>query len=159
MAKDKLTRLVLKEITDNALDTNALVKIGELRKKGGYFVEDDGPGIDGTPQDIARLFSIARPLVSSKRSACRPVVLLATACAWLPARSWSAAAPSSSLPAIAASSFAPSVTAARLWSASRRSSVQSAPASRSASAPHCRATTTPCSGRRRHLFRPRRQDL
>jgi hypothetical protein len=66
VAKDKLTRLVLKEITDNALDTSSSVKVGELRKKGGYFVEDAGPGIDGTPQDIARLFSIARPLVSSK---------------------------------------------------------------------------------------------
>jgi hypothetical protein len=66
VAKDKLTRLVLKEITDNALDAGSSVRIGELRKKGSYFVEDAGRGIDGTPQDIARLFSIARPLVSSK---------------------------------------------------------------------------------------------
>ena len=56
---DKLARLVMKEITDNGLDTNAKVKIGEL-PKGGYFVEDDGPGIDGTPEDIAHLFSISR---------------------------------------------------------------------------------------------------
>ena len=33
---------------------------------GGYFVEDDGGGIDGTPEEIARLFSIARPMVSTK---------------------------------------------------------------------------------------------
>src|SRR5271156_1870819 len=33
---------------------------------GGFFVEDDGPGISGTPEEIARLFSFRRPLVSSK---------------------------------------------------------------------------------------------
>jgi hypothetical protein len=31
-----------------------------------YFIEDDGPGLDGARQDIADLFSIARPLRSSK---------------------------------------------------------------------------------------------
>src|ERR1700722_5183148 len=66
VAKDKLTRLVLKEITDNALDTGATVIVGALGKKDTYFVEDVGPGINGAPQDIARLFSIARQLVSSK---------------------------------------------------------------------------------------------
>ena len=60
-----LRRLALKELTDNALDTGAKVRVGEL-PGGGYFVEDDGPGIDGKPEDIARLFSIARPLVSTK---------------------------------------------------------------------------------------------
>jgi hypothetical protein len=63
--QDRLTRLVMKELTDNALDTNADVKIGEL-PKGGYFVEDNGPGLDGTPQEIAELFSIKRPLRSTK---------------------------------------------------------------------------------------------
>ena len=33
---------------------------------GRYFVEDDGSGIDGTPEEIARLFSIARPMISTK---------------------------------------------------------------------------------------------
>ena len=33
---------------------------------GGYFIEDSGPGIDGEPVEIARLFSIARPMVSTK---------------------------------------------------------------------------------------------
>jgi len=65
VAKDVLTRLVLKELTDNGLDTGAAVKVGEL-PEGGYFVEDGGPGIDGTPADIARLFSINRPMVSTK---------------------------------------------------------------------------------------------
>ena len=39
--------------------------MGQLAKRR-YFVDDDGPGIDGTPEEIARLFSIRRPLVSSK---------------------------------------------------------------------------------------------
>jgi hypothetical protein len=63
--KHKLARLVMKELADNALDTNTKVTIGE-RRGGGYFVDDEGPGIDGTPEDIARLFSINRPMISSK---------------------------------------------------------------------------------------------
>jgi hypothetical protein len=62
----RLRRLVLKELTDNALDPGAEARVGELPDGGGYFVEDDGPGIDGTPDEIARLFSIARPLISTK---------------------------------------------------------------------------------------------
>jgi hypothetical protein len=60
----KLRRLVLKELTDNALDTDTKVRVGEL--DGGYFIEDEGPGIDGTPEEVARLFSIARPMISTK---------------------------------------------------------------------------------------------
>ena len=66
MPKSKLRRLVLKELADNGLDTGAEVKVGELPNGKGYFVEDDGPGIDGTPEQIARLFSINRPMVSTK---------------------------------------------------------------------------------------------
>jgi hypothetical protein len=65
VAKGKLRRLVLKELCDNGLDAGASVTTGDL-SGGGYFVEDDGRGIDGTPEGIARLFSIARPLVSTK---------------------------------------------------------------------------------------------
>jgi hypothetical protein len=65
VSADKLCRLVLKELTDNGLDTGASVRVGRL-PNGGYYVEDDGNGINGTPEDIARLFSIARPLVSTK---------------------------------------------------------------------------------------------
>jgi len=57
-----LRRLVLKELADNGLDPGASVTVGETAL--GYFVEDDGPGID--PDEVARLFSIARPLVSTK---------------------------------------------------------------------------------------------
>jgi hypothetical protein len=61
----KLRRLVLKELADNGLDNSKKVNIGTL-PSGGYFVEDDGPGIDGTPEEIAELFSIARPMISTK---------------------------------------------------------------------------------------------
>jgi hypothetical protein len=65
VAKDKIIRLVLKELADNGLDEGATVNADEL-PKGRYFVEDDGPGIGGTPGAIAALFSIARPLISTK---------------------------------------------------------------------------------------------
>ena len=61
---------MLKELADNGLDAidahGGDVDVGALPKGRGYFVDDDGPGIDGSPEDIARLFSIKRPLVSSK---------------------------------------------------------------------------------------------
>lgn len=60
-----LPQLVLKELADNALDAGATVSVGQL-PHGGCYVEDDGPGIAGTPAEIARLFSIRRPLLSSK---------------------------------------------------------------------------------------------
>jgi hypothetical protein len=61
--KQRLRRLVLKELADNGLDIGAQVHVGEL-PGGGYFVEDDGSGIE--PQEVARLFSIARPMMSTK---------------------------------------------------------------------------------------------
>ena len=57
---------MLKELTDNALDEGGQVRVGKLPNGGGYFVEDGGGGIHGTPEEIARLFSISRPLVSTK---------------------------------------------------------------------------------------------
>jgi hypothetical protein len=67
VAATKLRRLVLKEITDNALDAGGKTRIDEMPDgMGGYFVEDNGGGIDGSPQQIARLFSINRPMISTK---------------------------------------------------------------------------------------------
>jgi hypothetical protein len=66
VAKTKLRRLVLKELVDNALDAGANVSVGINPNNGAYVIQDDGPGIGGTPEEIARLFSINRPLVSSK---------------------------------------------------------------------------------------------
>ena len=59
---DRLRRLVLKELTDNALDTETAVTIGETAR--GYFIDDRGPGFD--PDNVAVMFSIARPLMSTK---------------------------------------------------------------------------------------------
>src|SRR5712671_1537846 len=66
VARSKLRRLILKELADNALDTGARVRIGQLPGGGGYVVADGGSGIEGQPEEIARLFSIARPMVSTK---------------------------------------------------------------------------------------------
>lgn len=63
--KNLLRRLVLKELADNGLDTGAKVRVGAV-SGDGYFVENDGNGIDGAPLEIARLFSINRPMISTK---------------------------------------------------------------------------------------------
>jgi hypothetical protein len=64
--KGKLRRLVLKELTDNALDSGARIVKAAPLPAGGYIIEDNGPGIDGPPEEIARLFSIRRPMLSTK---------------------------------------------------------------------------------------------
>ena len=113
--KHMLARLVLKELADNGLDTGAR-SARRTAQGGGYFVEDDGPGIDGTPEEIARLFShqpadgldqAAAPADSVARSA--------TACGSSPVPCSPPAARSPSSPAIAASCCAPSATAPRRW--------------------------------------------
>jgi hypothetical protein len=60
-----LRRLVLKELGDNALDTAAAIQFGRL-EDDRFYVEDSGPGLDGTAEEIAELFSISRPMRSSK---------------------------------------------------------------------------------------------
>ena len=63
-----LRRLVMKEIADNGLDAGADLRFGlvDADSLDLFFVEDDGPGLDGTPEEIASLFSIRRPMRSSK---------------------------------------------------------------------------------------------
>jgi len=63
---DKLRRLVLKELADNALDAATSCRSGFDKDRDVYFVEDEGRGLDGTPQEIASLYSIRRPMRSSK---------------------------------------------------------------------------------------------
>lgn len=63
--KAHLRRLALKELADNALDSSGNVELEEV-STNTYVVSDSGPGIPGGPEDIARLFSIARPLTSTK---------------------------------------------------------------------------------------------
>jgi signal transduction histidine kinase len=60
--KPQLRRLVVKELVDNGLDNGGAVKIETL--PDGYAIVDDGPGID--PEAVPHLFSISRPMVSSK---------------------------------------------------------------------------------------------
>ena len=62
----QLRRLALKELADNALDTGSKVKLGCLDGDDSLFVQDSGPGLDGTPEQIAELFSISRSMRSSK---------------------------------------------------------------------------------------------
>ena len=83
----RLRRLVLKEIADNALDTNTGIETGQIDGHG-FYVADDGPGLDGTPEDIARLFSIARPMISTKLLRLPTRARSVMACALSPVPCW-----------------------------------------------------------------------
>lgn len=61
-----LPRLVLKELADNALDAGSSIEFGVDKASNTVWIHDDGPGIPGSDAAIADLFSIRRPLRSSK---------------------------------------------------------------------------------------------
>ena len=61
---ENLRQIVLRELVDNALDAGAHVTL-QQHEEGIWIVTDDGPGLD--PADVPRLFSVNRPLLSSKR--------------------------------------------------------------------------------------------
>ena len=66
-----LRRLVLKELTDNALDECDRVNQpgkATIFKDGPstYTVTDEGEGLNGTPEQIAGFFSLRRPKATSK---------------------------------------------------------------------------------------------
>jgi hypothetical protein len=63
--KSRIRRLVLKELVDNSLDACGNCEIRKV-DDDTYEVSDDGPGLPGDPKDVARLFSIRRPMTSSK---------------------------------------------------------------------------------------------
>jgi hypothetical protein len=62
---ERIPRLVAKELADNSLDACGRCRVG-LLPENGFWVEDDGEGIPGEDDQIATLFSINRPLTSSK---------------------------------------------------------------------------------------------
>ena len=69
----RLARLVIKELTDNALDATDVaghpgaVTI-HITDDGNLTVEDRGTGIrDATPEQLARIFSVARAMLSAAR--------------------------------------------------------------------------------------------
>lgn len=64
--RDRLGAIVAKELADNALDVGSdVVRVGQ-DDAFSCWVEDDGQGIPGTDEQITVLFSISRPLTSSK---------------------------------------------------------------------------------------------
>ena len=67
----KLRRLALKELADNGLDAaDAAGRRGgvAIRKLSAhqYQIEDQGDGLVGTPEQLAALFSLFRPMISGK---------------------------------------------------------------------------------------------
>lgn len=66
VSKNEILKLVAKELTDNALDTGANVRGGIIKGCSGFYIQDDGAGIPGNDDQLAELFSINRPLISSK---------------------------------------------------------------------------------------------
>jgi hypothetical protein len=61
---EDIPRLVAKELVDNSLDVGAWCDFYQ-DDDGTIHVEDDGPGL-GTPEEVARLFSVGRDRLSSK---------------------------------------------------------------------------------------------
>lgn len=58
-------KAVVKELLDNALDASSFCRFGFLTD-GGFFIENIGKGLLGNDDEIADLFSINRPLRSTK---------------------------------------------------------------------------------------------
>jgi hypothetical protein len=63
--QERIARLVVKELVDNSLDASGRAEFGRC-DGGGFYVENPGPGMGLADQKIADLFSIARPLTSTK---------------------------------------------------------------------------------------------
>jgi hypothetical protein len=67
-----IRRLVLKELVDNALDeTDRAGAAGDVTiiklSDHVYTVTDRGRGFDDTPEQLARRFSLDKPMISSKQ--------------------------------------------------------------------------------------------
>jgi hypothetical protein len=69
VAFERLPKAAVKELCDDALDASGDAVFGLLEVTDDavtFFVADTGPGLDGTDEQIAELYSIRRPLASSK---------------------------------------------------------------------------------------------
>ena len=64
VTQDRLGEVVVKELVDNALDVAGDCELSI--SAGVVVVQDLGKGFEGSDEEIARLFSIRRPLTSSK---------------------------------------------------------------------------------------------
>jgi hypothetical protein len=62
--REKIAALIAKELMDNALDAGTSCEVGMLNNYAGFYVQDNGPGLDHV--QVADLFSIKRPLKSTK---------------------------------------------------------------------------------------------
>jgi hypothetical protein len=65
----RLPRLVAKELGDNSIDVSGSCEYGLVSASDDeleFYVQDAGPGIEGTDEEVAGLFSIGRPLTSTK---------------------------------------------------------------------------------------------
>jgi hypothetical protein len=65
VTQDAIPAIVAKELVDNALDASGQCRYGPT-PNGGLFVENDGDGLPGTDAEIADIFSVSRPLSTSK---------------------------------------------------------------------------------------------
>jgi hypothetical protein len=62
--QDELLETVVKELVDNSLDECGACEL--VTTSRGFYVQDKGEGIPGSDDDIAHLFSIKRPRISTK---------------------------------------------------------------------------------------------
>lgn len=62
--QNRLLEAVVKELVDNSLDECGACELGTT--SNGFYVQDEGEGLPGSDEDIANLFSIKRPRISTK---------------------------------------------------------------------------------------------
>lgn len=63
--ENDFVKMAVKELVDNALDSGNKCEVG-MSGADGFYVQDNGDGLPGNNNDIATLFSVRRPLRSTK---------------------------------------------------------------------------------------------
>jgi hypothetical protein len=66
VVQSDIAALVVKELVDNGLDAAGQCRYERLDDHNGFFVENEGNGLPADDDELASLFSIKRPLTSSK---------------------------------------------------------------------------------------------